>query len=169
MARPCTICNHPNRKAIEEAISKGEPLRSVAARCNVTAMALSRHSKNCTKVIEDKEKGEVITVPDIPPIHSIAQGITVYEDLVTLRDKVLVTLKQAEAEGKEGRYFAMEAMKQLRAIAVDMVKVFEAQKRIEFEYHADDQWDTSKAYRFLSSRYPDVLGEMVEYLRSEAE
>ncbi len=43
MPRPCTVCNHPNKEAIDQALIDNEPFRHIAARENVTTSALQRH------------------------------------------------------------------------------------------------------------------------------
>jgi hypothetical protein len=46
MARPCTICNHPQRAAIDRALASGDPVRNVAERFDTTHTALLRHRAN---------------------------------------------------------------------------------------------------------------------------
>src|SRR5207248_6754281 len=46
MPRPCTICNHPSRAAIERALVAGETVRNVAERFDTTHTALLRHRAN---------------------------------------------------------------------------------------------------------------------------
>jgi hypothetical protein len=45
VARPCTVCIHPNREAIDEALVRGEPNRAIARRVAVTKDALRRHAE----------------------------------------------------------------------------------------------------------------------------
>jgi hypothetical protein len=47
--RPCTVCEHPEADAINEAIAQGTVLRTIAARFDVTPSALSRHRNAHTK------------------------------------------------------------------------------------------------------------------------
>lgn len=42
--RRCTICEHPQRDALEAALAGGSSYREVAARSNVSRSALSRHA-----------------------------------------------------------------------------------------------------------------------------
>ena len=43
MARPCTICTHPQRKAIDAALATGTPYRQIATRYETSVAALRRH------------------------------------------------------------------------------------------------------------------------------
>ncbi len=43
MARTCTICSHPQRDAIDQALVTGETLRNLALRFAISAAALHRH------------------------------------------------------------------------------------------------------------------------------
>src|SRR5438874_9186063 len=46
MPRPCTICNHPQRGAIDLALATGDPVRNIAERFDTTHTALLRHRAN---------------------------------------------------------------------------------------------------------------------------
>src|SRR5438067_714742 len=46
MSRPCTICNHPQRSAIDRALASGDPVRNIAERFDTTHTALLRHCSN---------------------------------------------------------------------------------------------------------------------------
>lgn len=43
MPRPCTVCAHPDRDAIDRALVAGEPNRRIAARRAVSEQAVRRH------------------------------------------------------------------------------------------------------------------------------
>src|SRR5207249_4043406 len=43
MSRPCTICNHPQRSAIDRALASGDPYRKVALRYGISTATVSRH------------------------------------------------------------------------------------------------------------------------------
>src|SRR5262245_19357362 len=43
MARPCTICEHPQRAEIDHALVRGESYRNAAVRFGISAPALFRH------------------------------------------------------------------------------------------------------------------------------
>jgi transposase-like protein len=43
VGRPCTICSHPQREAINQALAEGDSFRDVAARYAVSKTAVHRH------------------------------------------------------------------------------------------------------------------------------
>ncbi len=45
MPRTCTVCTHPNREAIDQALVSGEPFRHIAARTGTSTGALQRHKQ----------------------------------------------------------------------------------------------------------------------------
>ena len=44
MPRVCTVCSSPRRDEIDEALTRGEPNRRIAARCAVSDTSLRRHA-----------------------------------------------------------------------------------------------------------------------------
>ncbi len=46
MPRRCTICSHPDRSIIEEALRDGDSLRVLASRFDVTKDSLARHRQS---------------------------------------------------------------------------------------------------------------------------
>ena len=46
MPRACTVCDHPNRDSIDEAIVSGESIRGIARRYNLSKDSVYRHSLN---------------------------------------------------------------------------------------------------------------------------
>ena len=51
MSRPCSICAHPARKAIDKALASGESLRDIAGRTGTTKSALDRHGPHVSAAI----------------------------------------------------------------------------------------------------------------------
>jgi len=45
MPRSCTVCRHPERPAIDVALTSGEALRSIGRRYDLTHRALARHKQ----------------------------------------------------------------------------------------------------------------------------
>jgi len=61
MARPCTICQHPDRKAIDRAVLAGEPNRRIASRFDaLTEAAIRRHRADHlpTRMVKNAEARE---------------------------------------------------------------------------------------------------------------
>ena len=49
MPRSCSICQHPEREAIEQALAAKEPYRTIAERCGTSPTALHRHHQGHTQ------------------------------------------------------------------------------------------------------------------------
>jgi hypothetical protein len=49
MVQRCSICNHPSRAAIEIGLLERVPYRTLAAKFEVSASALCRHSKHLSR------------------------------------------------------------------------------------------------------------------------
>lgn len=47
MPRVCTVCSHPDRAAIDQALVAGEPNRRIAARAAVSETSIRRHKASC--------------------------------------------------------------------------------------------------------------------------
>jgi hypothetical protein len=45
MARPCTVCRHPSRLAIDKALAAGEPCPAISQRFAISLHAAHRHRK----------------------------------------------------------------------------------------------------------------------------
>lgn len=54
MPRTCTVCSHPNRVEIEQALLGKVPLRDVARQCRVSKDALSRHTPHISPAAVQK-------------------------------------------------------------------------------------------------------------------
>lgn len=91
MARTCTICQHPDREAIDKALLAGKlSNRRIAAQCDVSEIALRRHvaaghiPKQLAKAQEANE---------------VAKADTLLAQVGALRDKALAILDKAERAG----------------------------------------------------------------------
>ena len=61
MPQTCSICAHGERTAIEAALARGEPLRSIADRWTVSKSALIRHRDRCgTRAIAAVQRAETM-------------------------------------------------------------------------------------------------------------
>lgn len=61
MPQTCSICSHTDRTAIETALARGEPLRSIAAQWSVSKSALIRHRDRCgTKAVQVLQQAEAV-------------------------------------------------------------------------------------------------------------
>jgi len=88
MPRTCTICTHPQRQAIDQALIAGEPLRTIADRWSVSKTAVLRHKESHlpSTLLKAQSVSEVTRADGL--VHQVSQ----------VRDKALSLLAQAETE-----------------------------------------------------------------------
>jgi hypothetical protein len=67
MPPTCTICRHPQRSAIEEALLTGTPYRHIAARFGTSTGALQRHKAGCLSacLVKASQVAEVARADDL--------------------------------------------------------------------------------------------------------
>ena len=66
MSRSCTVCLHPDRKAIDEALFRNKtPLRNVSKQPRVTASALFRHKQHSP--ISERVRKFAAQLENLPP------------------------------------------------------------------------------------------------------
>lgn len=63
----CTICNHPDRREIDEQIVAGTPVRDIAGRFGISKSAVYRHKKNHlpSSLAKARESEEVAQADDL--------------------------------------------------------------------------------------------------------
>lgn len=163
MPRPCSICTHPKRKAIEKALVS-RSYRDVAIQFKVSKDALSRHTTGCVERsrIEDTAKAQVAARGPVAR-EDRPKSPRAYEDLELLGDELLEILKTAKAAtGQE--WLMMSAIDKSRALVETKLKVWETQKRIEAQYNPSTDFSASIIYQFLRGKYPKVLKELVAHI-----
>ncbi len=89
MPRVCTICTHPEKEAINQALVTGEPFRHIAARYGTSTGALQRHKADDLPsiMVKSEEAREVAHADDL--VWQIKQ----------LRNKAIGILGKAETAG----------------------------------------------------------------------
>ena len=90
MPRRCTVCQHPERAAIDRALVRGEPTRGLAARYgSVSREALWRHKEDHLPqaLAKAQEASEVARADDL------------LRELMSLRAKAISLLLKAEQSG----------------------------------------------------------------------
>jgi transposase-like protein len=67
MPRRCTVCDHPEKHSIDEALVSGESYRSVAKRFGLSESAVYRHKSEHlpAHLLGAKEVGEVARADDL--------------------------------------------------------------------------------------------------------
>ncbi len=89
MPRTCTVCRHPHRDAIDQALVASEPFRNVSLRFGTSVSALFRHKADHLPqaLVKAAEAGEV------------ARADSLLEEVRSLQTKALDILRKAEAAG----------------------------------------------------------------------
>ena len=92
MPRSCTVCTHPARAAIDQALVDGEPLRNIAERYGTSATALFRHrSEHIAELLAHARAAE-----DVAEADGLLAGLR------SLQARTLGILDMAETTGKLG-------------------------------------------------------------------
>jgi hypothetical protein len=89
MPRSCTVCEHPEREAIDEALVGGASNRSLASLYDVSEAAVRRHKANhlpAKLVMAEKAK-------------EVAQADSLLDQVRDLQSRALAILDQAEDAG----------------------------------------------------------------------
>lgn len=91
MPRPCTICNHPQRQALEAELARGEPNQRIATRFGVTESAIRRHLSS---------KHTQIAAQQAIQAREIAAGRSIVERLQDLNREAQEILSEARKNGQ---------------------------------------------------------------------
>jgi transposase-like protein len=89
MPRRCTMCGHPERHSIDEALVSGTPYRSVAKRFGLSESAVYRHKVEHlpAHLLKARE------------VEEVAQADDLLEQVRTLQAHALDILERAEKAG----------------------------------------------------------------------
>lgn len=68
MPRPCTTCKHPNRDAIEAAMSSGTPFRNLAQQFQVSASSIFRHKAHALESPKAPVAESGAIIPESPEL-----------------------------------------------------------------------------------------------------
>jgi hypothetical protein len=112
MTRKCTICGHPDRKAIDRAILQGESFRGISRKHSLSEDALQRHvSKNhmVSKIARAEEAKE------------LAQAATLLDQVKDLQQRAMGIL--AKAEAADDLRTALQGVKEVRSCLELLAKV----------------------------------------------
>jgi hypothetical protein len=90
MPRSCTICEHPNREAMDEALVGGASNRSLASLYDVSEAAVRRH----------KAKHLPAKLVMAQAAEEVAQADTLLEQVGDLQERALDILDKAEEAGE---------------------------------------------------------------------
>lgn len=105
MPGKCTICNHPDRGSIDQALLSGASLREVGKRFNVSWQSVGRHQR---------DSHITATLTQSKMAKELAQADSLLSEISNLKKRGLKLLSQAEEE-KDIRG-ACAALKEVRGI-----------------------------------------------------
>ena len=90
MPRVCTICTHPEREAIDQALAAGQPLRGLSAIYRVSEDALGRHKANHLP----------LTLAKATEAAEAARADDLLAQVMDLQERTLQALEKAEKTGR---------------------------------------------------------------------
>lgn len=155
MARQCSICTHPQRDEIDQAIVSGEKYRSISQRFDVSEAAIGRHKKHISAAIVDAERQKAVS-GTAKMLKELSRG---FDSLARAADR-------AEEEGDDRRMAylwktAGDLAKPLLQIAGDLpgdgttINIYQA-----------PQWLKIQAVIFRELQpYPDIRVRLAEALK----
>ena len=167
MPRACSICKNPKRAWFEKAAAKGESIRNIAKRFDISYPALQRHIEHCVEkaAIIDSARALVALKGPLAP-EDLPKFPNAYRDLMEIRE----TLREAQEAQKKRKniWVTLALSKERRGLIEQELKVFESQQRLEAQYSISKPFEISRAYKFLRSKYPKVLKEMVQFIEEDS-
>jgi len=94
MARACSVCEHPDRRAIDRALVLGtDSIRDIAGQYRISRSALSRHkAAHIPRLVQAAQAAE--------GAQAATSGRELIDELEALRGRVRAILDRAEAGGE---------------------------------------------------------------------
>jgi hypothetical protein len=89
VARPCSVCQHPARDAIDRAIVAGAPFRRIARQHGLSPDAVERHSAAHVAKALSKARDAA----------AVVHGDSLLAEIVAIRDRAAELGQQAEEKG----------------------------------------------------------------------
>lgn len=106
MARPCTVCTHPDHETIDRDLLSGTPYRAVGKRYGVGTSAVFRHKRDhITKLMAEAVQAR--------EVRDLEHGGDMLDQLEFLNQKTLRILADAEEAGD--RRGALAAIREARS------------------------------------------------------
>jgi len=126
MPQTCSICKHPKRNEIEQAIRDGKALRDIAGQHGTNKNAIDRHKKHMVSLVAE-------AVPAIIPQEVVAKSLDIIDDLRTLKGKLETALETAI---DSGNIIALTSVsRELRGVMDTLIKIAIVQKETEAAKH----------------------------------
>ncbi len=185
----CTICTHPLRIGIEKDTVAINAFQ-VSKQYGVSLQALYRHMRLHAGVIA-KEQPFYLPPADTPEGHKVVvedqNPITIpnaYQQLEELRANLTAIINEplvyekVDSETGESkpvndwiimqdRQYRLGAMRELRATIAATLKLWEAQQALNERYSGHRPLQASIIYAFMRERHPEVLSELLDYLKQQ--
>lgn len=126
MARPCTICTHPNRREIDRLLVTGaSTYRNIAKQFGVSISALTRHKDNhIPKLVQAAQEAA--------GAQAATQGDELLAELESLRERAMGILSRAEKAGELRT--ALQAIREARETLktqADIALTHEMEERLD--------------------------------------
>ncbi len=159
MPRVCTICNHPDRAAIDAALLAGEPYRHIAARTDTSTGALQRH----------KEEHLPVTLVRAREAEDAAHADDLLAQVRDLQSRALAILDTAEAAGELRT--ALAAIREARGNLELLARLLgELQEGATVNVLVSPQWQQARAVIVGALLpYPDAQRAVIAALSASVE
>ncbi len=107
MARPCTVCTHPDHETIDQDLLSGTPYRAVGKRYGVGTSAVFRHRRDHLTELMAK-------AVEARGVRDLEYGDDLLGQLQSLNGRAMSILDDAETSGD--RRTALAAIREVRSI-----------------------------------------------------
>lgn len=149
MALPCTVCTHPQREAIDEALVGGMANRAIGRRWDLHKDAVARHKANHLSSAVQAQHTEQVA-------EAATTALARLERLFTRVERVLTA---AEREGKAS--LVLQASSEMRQVAALLAKItgeLDERNTVQvLNVSADPAWlATRQAMLEALAPYPDA-------------
>lgn len=151
MPRSCTICENPERGAIDKALAGGASNRSVASLHDVSEAAVRRHKGNHLPVRVAKAQEE----------EDVREALDVVRQLKAINAASLHILKEAREQGKQGT--ALQAVDRIhKQIELQAKLLGELDERPVVNLYVSAEWMELRAVLVGALEpYPDARGAVL--------
>ena len=128
MSQTCTVCRHPEREGIDQALLSGEPYRKLAERTGTSTASLQRHKHNHIP----------LALAQSQQVEVMVRGDRLVDNVRHLHEEKLSILSKAKAKGdfKAG----LAAIEQARGLAELLAEVKHKEERAR-------EWQIKKEQR----------------------
>ncbi len=154
MPRKCSVCVHPKRDEIDQAIAGTEAYRSIAKHYHLSPSAVERHAKNHLPA----------TLAEAQQASEVARADDLLDQVRTLKDKALGILETAEGAGKLGT--ALNGIREARGCIELLAKLIgKLDERPTVNILLSPQWvELRRTILVALQPYPEAKAALAEVL-----